>query len=307
MPAQVQRSMLIIPTHVRKFVEKACRREADAVLLDLEDGVPPLKKPEARELVASSIPIAGKGGADALVRVNHNESLEEDIRASVHPGLHGLFIPKVESAQDVAKVESIIAPLEQERGIGERSLKLALHIESPRGFLNMREIAASSARIESMSIGADDYCLELGVEPSEEGTELFLIFATMVNVCKEARVEPMGVLGSVADFTDLEAFRRVAERGRQLGATGAFCIHPGQVKVLNSVFSPDRERVEHAKRVVAAFEKGLEEGRAAVSLDGRMVDTPIFKRAKALLDKAEAIDRREAKKAAALKTLGKQE
>lgn len=306
MPAQIQRSMLIIPTHVRKFVEKSYQRGADAILLDLEDGVPPLKKAEACELVASSIPIAGRGGADVLVRVNHNESIEEDVSAAIHPGLHGLFIPKVESARDVAKVENMIAPLERERGIAAGSLRLALHIESPRGFLNMRDIAASSQRIESMSIGVDDYCLELGVEPSEQGTELFLIFATMVNICKEVGVEPLGVLGSVADFTDLEAFRRAAERGRQLGATGAFCIHPGQVTELNSVFSPDPEAVEHAKRVVAAFEKGLEEGRAAVSLDGRMVDTPIFKRAKALLEKAEAVDRREAKKAAALKAFGNQ-
>ncbi len=110
-----------------------------------------------------------------------------------------------------------------------------------------------------MSLGVDDYCLEMGIEPSPEGTELFLAFTLLATVCKASGLKPMGVLGSVADFTDLAVFEHAALRARQLGFTGAFCIHPQQVDVLNRVFSPGPEKVRHAGRV--GLESGVESRR----------------------------------------------
>ena len=300
----IQRSMLILPAHVKRFVEKAYSREADAILLDLEDAVPPDEKEGARKKLKEGIGLAGRGGADVLVRINKEPSLwKADLESAILPGLHGIFIPKVESADDVSKVEGELEGLESQHGLDPGCIKLALHIESPRGILEIRDILASGSRIESVSIGVDDYCLELGVEPSENAEELFLPYAMMITACRAAAVSPIGVLGSVADYQDLDGFRRAAERGRQLGATGGYCVHPGQVAVLNEVFSPTPESVEHSRRVKEAFEEGVQQGRAAMSLDGKMIDTPIYKRAMRILERAQAIAEKEKEKDEALRRL----
>jgi citrate lyase subunit beta / citryl-CoA lyase len=306
METRLQRSFLILPVNVPRFVEKAYLRGADAIVLDLEDAVPPSEKSEARKLVKESISIAGRGGADIFVRVNNEPSLlDDDVEASVHKGMHGIFLPKVESPGDVLRLEAHIGRLESERGIESGQIKLSLHIESPAAMLKMEQIAVASSRIESMSLGQDDYCLSLGVEPSAAGTELFLPLSMLATVCKATGLSPIGILGSVAGIRDLEGFEKAAEAGRQLGCTGAFCVHPDQVLVLNRVFSPSAAKVAHARRVIEAFEEGLRKGRASVTLDDRMVDTPVYKQAKLALERADAVAALERRKAEAMSLLQK--
>lgn len=304
METRVQRSLLILPVNVPRFVEKAYLRGADAIILDLEDAVPPGEKLEARKLVKQSIELAGRGGADVFVRVNNEPALlDEDVEASVHQGLYGIFLPKVESQKDVLDLAAHIARLEHERGIQPGRTKLSLHIESPAALLRIQEIAAASRRIDSMSLGMDDYCLSLGVEPSTGGSELFFPLAMLATVCRATGLSAIGILGSVAGFRDLEGFEMAAEAGRQLGCTGAFCIHPDQVVILNRVFSPSAAKVEHARRVIETFEEGLKKGRASVTLDDRMVDTPVYKQAKLALERAEAVAAVERRKADAMSLL----
>jgi citrate lyase subunit beta / citryl-CoA lyase len=293
--------MMILPVHVRRFVEKSYLRGADAIVLDMEDAVPPAEKHEARKMVKESVRIAGRGGADVLVRVNNEPSLLfDDLDASVIPGVHGIFVPKVESEDDVTRVANRISTLEEDRGLEPGRLRLSVHIESPAGLLGLRAIAAASDRTESMSLGMDDYRLELGVEPSEDAIEILFPLAMMVTVCKASGITPLGILGSVAKVRDLDGFERAAERARHLGCEGAFCVHPDQVTILNRVFCPSPRDVEHARRVVAVFEEGSKAGRAAVTLDGGMVDTPIYKRGKLVLKRVEAIAEVDGRKAAAL-------
>jgi citrate lyase subunit beta / citryl-CoA lyase len=305
MATVVHRSMLILPSHVHRFVEKAYLRGADAIVLDLEDAVPPSEKEAARTFVKDAIALAGRGGADVLVRVNNEPDLVRlDLEAAVHPGLHAIFMPKVESPEDLARLEFRVSELEAARGIEPGAIRISAHIESPRGLLNIGQILAASRRVESMSIGVDDYCLQLGVEPSEDSIELLFPFCMLVTACKAEGIAPLGVLGTVAGFRDLEGFRRSAENGRQLGCAGAFCIHPDQVAILNEVFSPTPAKVDNARRIVDAFEEGLKTGRAAVSLNGRMVDTPVYKQAKSVMERAEAIEAVERRKAEALARAG---
>jgi citrate lyase subunit beta/citryl-CoA lyase len=179
-------------------------------------------------------------------------------------------------------------------------VRLSLAVETPRGLLAVEEIATASGRIATMSIGVEDYCLELGVEPSAEGLELLYPVARLVTVCKAVGVQPTGLLGSIAGFRDLATFERAAVRARQLGCEGAGCIHPDQVTVLNRVFTPDPARVEHARRVVEAFEDGVRRGTASVNLDGAMVDVPVYRRAQVLLARAQAVEETERRKAEAL-------
>jgi citrate lyase subunit beta/citryl-CoA lyase len=298
---QARRSSLILPVNVARFVEKAYARGADAIVLDLEDSVPVQEKASARKLVRDSLPLAARGGAEVLVRVNNDPALlAADIDASVHPGLDGLAIPKVESAAQIHDIVARLERLERSRGLEPGHLRLSLAVETPRGLLAVGEIARSSDRIATMSIGVEDYCLELGVEPSADGMELLYPVAHLVTVCKAVGVQPTGLVGSIAGFRDLAIFEQAAQRARQLGCEGAGCIHPDQVAVLNRVFTPDPARVDHARRVVEAFEDGVRRGTASVDLDGRMVDVPVYRRAQVVLARARVVAETERRKAAAL-------
>ncbi len=239
------------------------------------------------------------------VRVNKDPSwLAPDVEASVYPGLDGITLPKTESAEEVRNLEALVEKFERARGIKPGHIEFSILIESPKGLLNAREIVSASPRIESMTIGPEDYCLELGVEPSAEAEEIFYPLSWVVTVCKAAGgVRPLGLLGSIAGFRDLQGFERAASRARQLGCEGASCIHPDQVAVLNRVFSPPQEKVEYARRAVEAFEEGVKKGTASVSMDGKMVDIPVYNRSKLILRRAEAVAAVEKKKADALARL----
>jgi citrate lyase subunit beta/citryl-CoA lyase len=300
----VKRSTLILPVNIPRFVEKAWLRGADAIALDLEDAVPVAEKESARKLIKDSIPLAARGGSEVWVRINNDPSLlPSDVEASVHPGLDGILIPKTESVVEVRSLEVLVEELERARGIEPGHIKFFITIESPQGVLKIQEIAVASSRIESITIGLEDYCLELGVELSTDCMEVFYPFSFMVTVCKAAGINPMGLLGSVGEFRDLEKFERAATRARQLGCVGAGCIHPDQVKVLNRVFSPGTEEVEYARRVVEAFEQGQKKGTASVNLDGKMIDTPVYRRARLVLERVELIAEVERRKTEALASL----
>lgn len=300
----IRRSILILPVNMPKFVEKAYLRGADGVMLDLEDAVPPAEKESARGMVKGSIPLVARGGAEVLVRINKDPSLlPHDVEASVHPGLDALVLPKTESAEEVHSLEAQLEELEKAKGIEPGHVKISVLIETPRGVLNAQEIAKASPRVESMGLGAEDYRMELGVEPSPDGLEILFPLAWLVTICKDAGISPRGLLGSIAGFRDLEGFEQAATRARQLGCEGASCIHPDQVQVLNRVFSPPPERIEYARRVVDAFEEGVRQGTASVNLDGRMVDIPVYERAKRMLERAAAIAQVEERKEKALARL----
>ena len=301
MSFRVRRSSLILPVNVPRFIEKAHTRGADAIVLDLEDSVPPAEKASARELVKEAIPLVARGGAEVAVRVNNDPALiSDDIEASVWPGLASLSIPKVESAAEIERLAAQIERLERARGIPAGHVKLSIAIETPTGVLACESIATSSPRIVTMGVGPEDYYLSLGVEPSADGIELLYAVSRVVTVCKAVGIQSVGLLGSIAGFRDLAAFEAAATRGRSLGCEGAGCIHPEQVVILNRVFSPDPERVQYARRAVDAFEEGLRRGTASVNLDGKMVDIPVYRRAQIILERAQAIAELERAKAEAL-------
>jgi len=302
---RARRSSLILPVNVPRFVEKAGSRGADAVVLDLEDSVPSAEKATARRLVRDALALAGRGGAEVVVRVNNDPALLwEDVDAAVHPGLDGLALPKAESPEQIHDLVGRIEDLERRRGIEPGHIRLSLAVETPRGLLQAEAIATSAPRIATMGVGVEDYCLELGVEPSADGVELLYAVSRVVTICKAVGVQPTGLLGSIANFRDLTAFEAAAVRARQLGCEGAGCIHPDQVEVLNRVFSPDPAKVEYARRVVEAFEGGLERGTASVNLDGKMVDIPVYKRAEVILARARMVAEAEHRKAEARARLG---
>ena len=301
---RARRSSLILPVNSPRFVEKAYTRGADAIVLDLEDSVPGAEKENARRLVKDAIPLAARGGAEIAVRVNNEpDLLEADVDAAVHPGLDNLSIPKAEAPDQIRKLAARVEGLERARGLAAGHVRFTLAVETPAGLLATRELATASPRVRSMSVGVEDYCLALGVEPSADGTELLYAVSFLVTICKAVGIEATGLVGSIAGFRDLGTFEAAAQRARQLGCEGAGCIHPDQVTVLNRVFTPDPEKAEYARRVVEAFEEGVRKGTASVNLDGKMVDVPVYKRALVILERSRAVAATEQGKAEALARL----
>ncbi len=296
----VRRSVLILPVNVPRFVEKAHTRGADAIMLDLEDSVPLGAKEAARATFREAMGLCARGGADILVRINKPYALAmEDLEACVWPGLAAVHFPKAESAREVRTLDELIGGLEEERGMPVGGIQLSIAVETALGLHNALAIAVASPRIVSIGLGPEDFTLDIEVQPSKGGQELFYGKAQMVVVARLAGVQPHGIMASIADYRDLEAFTAAARLAHQMGFMGSGCIHPDQVPVLNACFSPSLEDVAAARRAMEAFE-----GRASVGVEGKMVDIPVVERARRILARAEAIEAKEAKKRAALAAMG---
>ncbi|MBI2940869.1 MAG: CoA ester lyase [Chloroflexi bacterium] len=297
----VRRSSLVLPITVRRFVERAHLRGADAIILDLEDSVAAVAKVAARALIRESVDLARRGGADVLVRVNNTpDLLDGDLDAAIVPGLEGIMLPKVESADLVRSVDERVTALERERGLAVGRTQFAVQIETARGLARAMEIAAASPRIVSLTLGPEDFCLDLDVEPSADGAEIAYANSQIILAARLAGVQPHGLAGTLGDYSHLEAFAASVRKARQLGFKGAGCIHPAQVPILNAVFAPTPVEVAHAQRVLATLAEAERQGLAAASLEGRMIDTPMATRARRLLARADAVETREASKRAAL-------
>jgi citrate lyase subunit beta / citryl-CoA lyase len=301
----VRRSSLIMPVNQPRFVEKAYLRGADAIVLDLEDSVPPAEKGRARPMVKDAIPVAARGGADVFVRINKPvEMMVEDLDAAIHPGLTGLALPKVESAAEIHMLDELTTFWEGRRSIPAGTIQFSVSVETARGVLRAEEIASASPRIASIGAGPEDLALDLGIEATVEGTELLYIKLRMIVVANAAGVLPMGLMGTLANYADLEGLARSAREAYRVGFRGAGLIHPLQVPICNEAYAPPPQQVEWSRRVIEAFEEGVARGTASVSVDGHMIDIPIVEKAHRLLARASAIAAKEARKAEAMRLAG---
>jgi citrate lyase subunit beta/citryl-CoA lyase len=287
----VWRSMLFVPVTQRRFVEGAAKRGADAIILDLEDAVAASEKDRARALVPEAA-LVSRAGADVVVRINRPMRMTvRDLEAIIGPGVRAIALPKAESPEHVQLFAEIIDELEAERGMAIGTTKMLAMVETCSAFFRIAEIAKASPRLVALNLGAEDFALSAGMLPSAEG--LFMPKQTAIFAARAAGIMPMGFIGTVADFSDLDTFRATVRRSRRLGFFGASVIHPSQVAILNEEFRPSPAEVEHGSRVVAAYDKALAEGIGAVTVDGKMIDVPIVERARLLVEREEAIAARE--------------
>ena len=289
----VWRSILYVPGNVPKFIDKAHERGADCVLVDLEDSVQPAQKPEARAMLPETMEKVVRGGADVAVRINRPLRLAiPDIEAAVRPGLSALFITKTESVQHLKLLDEVVSDLERERGLPVGSVGFAGMIEHPRALAHVNDIAEHAPRLIALMLGGEDFALETGSVPGDETLELP---KRLVAFAAQAHGVPMiGILGTVADYSDPEAYRKSAERARRFGFSGGTCIHPGLVTALNAAFTPTADEVAHARKLIDADRKAAAEGRGSFAVDGKMIDIPVVERARKLVARHEAIERRQA-------------
>lgn len=285
------RSILIFPANVSQFVEKAPTSGSDAICLDLEDSVPFSDKEAGRRAALEAIAGMPPGGPMVFVRVNgvHTGLLEDDLIAIVRPGLDGVILSKVDTPEEVLRADHYLDILERERGMAPRSVRLIALIETARGLMHTHEICAASARLAGAIFGAEDFATDMGIERTAGGHEVLWARTQLAIACRAAGIAAIDT--PALDYSDVAALESGMRLARSLGYTGKLCIHPAQVPVANRVFSPSPDELAAARELVLTFEReGLAKGRASIEIGGKMVDTPMYERAKRLLRRAEPLD-----------------
>jgi citrate lyase subunit beta/citryl-CoA lyase len=287
----VWRSMLFVPVNVPKFVETAHTRHADAIILDLEDSVPPGEKATARTLIAGAAPKVAQSGADVVVRVNQPlELCVRDIEAAISPEISALILPKIDGASHVRMLAELADRIEAAKGMRVGHTRFMALIETPAAFARAEDIAAAHPRLISVGLGSEDFAMEINGEPA---TDILHYPKQRVAIAAIANgLMPMGVIGSVADFRDLDGYRASARLARRMGFRGSACIHPNHVTILNEEFGIKPEELAWARRVIDVYEEAKRQGRASVQLDGKMIDIPIVIRAERILAAAQRIESR---------------
>lgn len=285
----LKRSWMFVPGHRQRMIEKAMGINADAIMLDIEDGVAPNEKDAARRLIAEALGGERLPNSPArYVRINAigHERMDADLEAVLRPGLDGLVLPKVETAEEVLRVEAILKEREPKLKIAPGSVRLLVAIESPKGLINAPAIAACSPRVIGLMFGAEDYGREVGLPTVREGEARDMIYARSALVVAAASAHVQAVDGVWVDLKDTEGLWNFARQSRRLGFSGMSLIHPSQIDPINSVFSPAPEEIDYARKVVQAYEEALARGDGSIAFGGQLIDRPIVERARRTLEMA---------------------
>ncbi|CAG0993463.1 (S)-citramalyl-CoA lyase [Anaerolineae bacterium] len=286
------RSHLYAPGNNARLLAKVFSAGADAVVLDLEDAVPPSEKIRARELVAETLrQRSGKIETITFVRINHPSSglAEDDIRAVVQPGLSGLRLPKVEDAGMVRQVSDWVEKAEGANGLPVGSVVFICTIESAVGVFRAYEIATAHPRVMALGFGAADLARDLGIIPGPEGHETLYALSQLVIASRVAGLRPPidSVYRYLDDSTGLE---KSARQAKALGLFGKSAIHPKQVPIINAVFTPTEAEIVDARKIVALAQETETQGKGAVQNSrGEFIDVAVVRRAQGILTLAESL------------------
>lgn len=299
MPERWERSILAVPASEPRKVEKAASSQADAVFLDLEDAVPPDLKDSARQQAIRALRELDWGGKTRMVRINgldtpwaYRDLVEVGEEAGGY--LDSVIVPKVSRPEELAFVDMLLTQIEARTRLG-RHIGVHALVETAAGLARVEQLATATDRLRALSFGPGDFAASAGMPAAAIGTEDAWDLAypghrwhyAMARVVVAARAADLRVFdGPVAEFRDLEAFRRLCRVARSLGFDGKWCIHPAQVPVVHEVFSPTEEEIRWAQQVVAAYEEAQAAGRGAITVDGKMVDAASLRMAQATLARA---------------------
>lgn len=285
------RSLLSTPGHRPRMLEKGLASEADAIIVDLEDSVPPAEKPAAREAVRAALVETRADGPLLYARVNPvgSDHLADDVAAIVAPGLAGVQLPKAESAEDVAEVDELLAAAEREAGVSPGSVGIIVSIESAIAVIRAYDILSASPRVVSAMAGVaenGDLQHDLGYEHTPDEVATLHVRSHVLLAARAAKIaNPIdGVYSGVRDHAGFEASATLA---RCLGYRGKKLSHPSQIAAANRIFAPTDAELDFHRRVLAALEQAEAEGLGATVVDGLMVDIAMAQTARRMLARAE--------------------
>jgi len=285
-----RRALLYMPGDDWKKITKSLTLGVDCICMDMEDGVAVNRKAGARATIAKALQELDFGKSEKLARINSvGSGWEKDDIAAVlphHPD--GIVIPKIESLGQIKWGSEIIEAAELRYGWPINSVRMLVGVETAKGILNLKEIA-SHPRLDAIIFGGEDFAASVGATRSRDATELLYARQAVVVACAAFSLQAIDIV--TIDFKNLEVVRAEAEFGARLGFSGKQIIHPAQVEPVQSAFTPNDEAIAYAKRIVESFEASQKEGRGAFALDGKMIDMPLLKNARKVLERARAAGR----------------
>ncbi len=307
-PARPNRCQLFGPGSNTKLFPKMAASAADVINLDLEDSVAPTDKDVARANVIEALNTIDWGSKYMSVRINGLDTPYwyrdvVDLLEQAGDRLDQIMIPKVGCAADVYAVDALVTAIERAKG-RTKPISFEVIIESAAGIAHVEEIAASSPRMQAMSLGAADFAASMGMQTTGIGgtQENYYMLregekhwsdpwhwaqAAIVAACRTHGVLPVD--GPFGDFSDDEGYIAQAKRSATLGMVGKWAIHPKQIALANQVFTPSDEAVSEAREILAAMEQAKANGEGATVYKGRLVDIASIKQAEVIVAQAELI------------------
>ena len=279
-----RRSALYLPGNKARALEKGRTLPADALIFDLEDAVGPDAKAESRTRVCEAISTGGYGAREIVLRINGLDTdwHDADLAAAASSGAHGVLVPKVERAEQVHALAAALDAL----GAPE-SLRLWVMIETPGAFLRVEEIASASDRLAVLVIGTNDLVNDLhALHVPGRATVVPALSLAVLGARATGKIILDGVFNAI---NDEDGFRAEAQQGREMGFDGKTLIHPSQIAPANEVFGPSQKELEHARKVISAYEEAQAAGTSVITVDGRMIENLHVRDAQRIVALAERI------------------
>lgn len=281
-----RRALLYMPGDNWKMITKSITLGVDSICMDMEDGTAINKKAEARATIAKALQELDFGASEKLARINSIGSgwEKDDIEAVLPYHPDGIVIPKVESFEQVDWASKIIEGAELKNGWQVNSIRILIGVETAKGILNLKEIAAHP-RLDAIIFGGEDFAASIGAVRTKDAVELLYARQAVIVACAAYDLQAIDIV--TIDYKDLDALKVESEFGAKLGFSGKQIIHPNQVQVVQEAFTPSDEAIAYAKRIIETFEASQKEGKGAYSLDGKMIDMPLLKNAQKVLARAQ--------------------
>ena len=260
----------------------------DCIVYDMEDSVPLAEKDSARLLIYNTVRYHRPANKYVIIRVNgiYSEFIDEDLEAAVRARPDAIRIPKVEYKEEAVRICNRITEIEKEAGLEVGKIEVWCNIESYLGMINAYEIATADPRIVALALGAEDFTASMKSTRTKAGLEIFYARNAILTACRQAGIEAIDAVFS--DINDPEGLKEDTTLTRNLGFDGKTCVHPRQIDIVNSFFTPSAKEIKYALRVLEAVEEGKRLKKGAVTLDGSMIDKPMELRARTTLAQAEA-------------------
>jgi citrate lyase subunit beta/citryl-CoA lyase len=283
----MRRTMLYLPGNNPNMLVRGHLFGSDGIIMDLEDAVAMSEKDAARTMVSKFLRRGDFGNTEVTVRINgaDTEYWKKDLEAVVpHKRLDGIRLPKADSPQIIKDVDEELSRLEDKYGIEQGHIKLFCILETAYGIWHAYDVATASKRVAAILPGGEDLVADLKTSRTPEGTELEWSRRMIVIAARAAGVDAIDLM--FPRVTDDEGLKKDAQFSKDLGFDGKSVIHPNQIPIIHKIFTPTEKEIEKAQRIIAAAEDAKARGLGTVSVDGRMVDIPVVKRAHYILIKA---------------------
>ena len=284
------RTLLFVPGHRERMLEKAPGAGADGLLYDLEDSVPAAERDTARTMLSAAL--SGPRTIPRYIRVNGivdagKEETAADLAAIVLADVDGIVLPKAQSSDEIRWVSGELDRLETERGLGAESVEIVPMIESALGVQFCYEILTASPRVSSVIVGSaqdGDLQTDLGADWSPEGTEILYARSRILLAARAAGIDqPLD--GVFLGLDDEEGLLRDSRNARRLGYRGKTVIHPRQIGPVHEVFTPSPKEIAYYRDMIAAFEEAEAAGAGAFNFGGKMIDRAMIRKARGVLER----------------------